>query len=82
MRNMQVAARKVPARVEMPQYSDRALFEAVVNAVAHRDYSMHGSRIRLSIFEDRLEIQSPGSLPNKSDGGKHGDAGRRRVMRR
>ena len=64
VRNMQVAARKVPARVEMPQYSDRALFEAVVNAVAHRDYSMHGSRIRLSIFEDRLEIQSPGSLPN------------------
>lgn len=64
VRNMQVAARKAPARVEMPQYSDRALFEAVVNAVAHRDYSMHGSRIRLSMFEDRVEIQSPGSLPN------------------
>ena len=64
VRNMQVAARKVPARVEMPQYSDRALFEAVVNAVAHRDYSMRGSRIRLSMFEDRVEIQSPGSLPN------------------
>ena len=64
VRNMQVAARKVPARVEMPQYSDGALFEAVVNAVAHRDYSMHGSRIRLSMFEDRVEIQSPGSLPN------------------
>ena len=64
VRNMQVAARKVPARVEMPQYSDRALFEAVVNAVAHRDYSIRGSRIRLSMFEDRVEIQSPGSLPN------------------
>ena len=64
VRNMQVAARKVPARVEMPQYSDRALFEAVVNAVAHRDYSMHGSRVRLAMFEDRVEIQSPGSLPN------------------
>ena len=64
VRNMQVAARKVPARVEMPQYSDRALFEAVVNAVAHRDYSMRSSRIRLSMFRDRLEIQSPGSLPN------------------
>ena len=33
-------------------------------AVAHRDYSMRGSRIRLSMFEDRLEIQSPESLPN------------------
>ena len=48
----------------MPQYSDRALFEAVVNAVVHRDYSIRGSKIRLSMFEDRLEVQSPGSLPN------------------
>ncbi len=63
-RNMRVAARKEPARVDVPEYSDRALFEALVNAVAHRDYSMRGSRIRLSMFEDRLEIQSPGSLPN------------------
>ena len=64
VRNMQVAARKEPARVDMPQYSDKALFEALVNAVAHRDYSMRSSRIRLSMFEDRLEIQSPGALPN------------------
>lgn len=63
-RNMQVAARKDPARVDLPQYSERALFEAIVNAVVHRDYSMRGSKIRLSMFEDRLEIQSPGSLPN------------------
>ena len=64
VRNMRVAARKEPARVDMPQYSDKALFEAVVNAVAHRDYSMMGARIRLSMFEDRLELQSPGALPN------------------
>ena len=64
LRNMHVAARKEPARVNLPQYSDKALFEALVNAVAHRDYSMRGSKIRLSMFEDRLEIQSPGSLPN------------------
>ncbi len=64
VRNMHVAARKEPARVDLPQYSDKALFEALVNAVVHRDYSVHGSRIRLSMFEDRLEIQSPGSLPN------------------
>ena len=63
-RNMQVAARKDPARLDLPQYSDRALFEAVVNAVVHRDYSIRGSKIRLSMFEDRLEVQSPGSLPN------------------
>ena len=64
IRNMHIAARKQPARVDLPQYSDKALFEAVVNAVAHRDYSMRASKIRLSMFEDRLEIQSPGSLPN------------------
>ena len=63
-RNMRVAARKEPGRVDLPQYSMRALFEAVVNAVVHRDYSMRGSAIRLSMFEDRMEIQSPGSLPN------------------
>ena len=63
-RNMQVAARKDPARSDLPQYSEKALFEALVNAVVHRDYSMRGSNIRLSMFDDRLEIQSPGSLPN------------------
>ena len=64
VRNMQVAARKDPSRVDLPQYSERALFEAVINAVVHRDYSMSGSRIHLSMFSDRLEIRSPGSLPN------------------
>ena len=64
LRNMQVAARKDPGRVDLPQYSHRALFEALVNAVVHRDYSIRGSKIRLSMFADRLEIQSPGSLPN------------------
>ena len=64
VRNMQVAARKTPARIDMPQYSDKAIFEAVVNAAVHRDYGVRGSRIRLSMFADRLEIQSPGALPN------------------
>ncbi len=64
VRNMQVVSRKDPARSDLPQYSERVLFEAVVNAVAHRDYSIRKSRIRLSMFDDRLEIQSPGSLPN------------------
>ncbi len=63
-RNMTVAARKDPARMEFPQYSIRAVFEAIVNAVAHRDYSVHGSKIRLFMFDDRLELYSPGALPN------------------
>lgn len=64
LRNMRVAARKTPGRVDIPQYSIEAVFEAVVNAVAHRDYSVQGQRIRLSMFDDRLEIDSPGALPN------------------
>ncbi len=63
-RNMRVASRKAPGRVDMPQYSLQAVFEALVNAVAHRDYSIRQSRIRLSMFADRLEIASPGNLPN------------------
>jgi predicted HTH transcriptional regulator len=41
-----------------------AVFEAVVNAVAHRDYSMYGSKVRIRMFDDRLEMYSPGMLPN------------------
>ncbi len=48
-RNMSVSARKEPARVDMPQYSERAIFEAIVNAVIHRDYSIQGSNIRLFV---------------------------------
>ena len=64
VRNMRVAARKDPAREDLPEYSRNALFEALVNAIVHRDYSIRGSRIRLSMFEDRIELCSPGSLPN------------------
>lgn len=46
------------------QFSLAAVFEAVVNAVAHRDYSVSGSKIRLHLFSDRIEIYSPGALPN------------------
>ena len=61
-RNMLVGATKTTARSKQPQFSERAVFEALVNAVAHRDYSMAGSRIRLHIFGDRLELYVPGAL--------------------
>ena len=64
VRNMRVSARKLPEREDIPQYSRAAIFEAVINAVAHRDYSISSRRIRLSMFKGRLEIDSPGSLPN------------------
>ncbi len=64
VRNMRVGADKSPARTDLPQYSEKAIFEAIVNAIVHRDYSIQGSKIRLSMFEDRIEIISPGGLPN------------------
>lgn len=63
-RNMLVRATKKTARVDRPQFSERAVFEALANAVAHRDYSMAGARIRLHMFADRLELYVPGSLAN------------------
>ena len=63
-KNMFTSAIKKRARVERPQYSERAVFEALVNAVAHRDYSIAGARIRLHMFKDRIELYVPGSLTN------------------
>ena len=59
-----VSARKEIGRIERPQYSMRAVFEAIVNAVVHRDYSKTGSKVRLFMFANRLELYSPGALAN------------------
>lgn len=59
-----ISAKKEIGREEKTQYSMRAVFEALVNAVVHRDYSKHSSKIRLFMFADRLEIYSPGALAN------------------
>ena len=48
----------------VPEYPEFAWLEGVVNAVAHREYGMAGSYIKVTMFDDRLEIQSPGKLPN------------------
>ena len=63
-KNMKTFAVKEPGRIEIQQYSSQAVFEAIVNAVTHRDYSIYGSKIRLQMFSDRLEIFSPGTVPN------------------
>ncbi|WP_103919598.1 ATP-binding protein, partial [Candidatus Venteria ishoeyi] len=63
-RNMRVEAVKQPRRIDIPQYDLGAVYEAIVNAVAHRDYAVYGSKIRLHLFSDRLEITTPGGLPN------------------
>lgn len=61
-RNQRIAASKEFGRRDLPQYDITAVFEALVNAVAHRDYSMEQSKIRLRMFSDRLELYIPGEL--------------------
>ncbi|HOI74477.1 MAG TPA: ATP-binding protein [Syntrophales bacterium] len=51
-------------RVESPTYPEEVVREAVVNAVVHRDYLLSASNIELSVYTDRIEIISPGRLPN------------------
>lgn len=50
-------------REEVPEYPPVAIREALLNAVAHRDYSLRGSAIQARIYDDALELESPGTLP-------------------
>jgi ATP-dependent DNA helicase RecG len=50
-------------RDELTEYPRFAVREALVNAVAHRDYRIQGRRIEIRMYSDRLEIISPGGLP-------------------
>ena len=61
-------------KIQSWEYPESAVREAVVNALVHRDYSIAGAEIMLVIFADRLEITSPGRLPNTitTDGIKAG----------
>jgi predicted HTH transcriptional regulator len=65
-RNMRTKASKAAGRGrrDFPQYDLHAVFEAITNAIAHRDYSLNGSKVRLRMFDDRLEIHTPGMLAN------------------
>ena len=51
-----------------PQYDPGAVYEAIVNAVAHRNYGVYGAKVRIHLFSDRLEIMTPGGLPNSLTG--------------
>ncbi len=51
-------------RVEQPTYPVEAVRETVVNALIHRDYLLANTDIELAIYQDRLEVISPGKLPN------------------
>lgn len=49
-------------RREMPDYPERAVLEGIVNAIIHRNYNEVGSEVHIDIFDDRLEIYSPGGM--------------------
>lgn len=51
-------------RIDVPEYPDYSVREALANALAHRDWSIEGAKVRLFMFDDRLEIWSPGRLPS------------------
>ncbi len=59
---------RIPARIEgiyredMPEYPIVAVREAITNALAHRDYSISGQKVAVRVFDDRLEVESPGGL--------------------
>ena len=50
------------AHVNIDAYPVRALFEGIINAIAHRDYYLDGTQIQVDMFKDRLEISSPGGF--------------------
>ena len=63
-RNTRVAAKITGfERREITEYPYPAIREAIANAVAHRDYDRVDVEVRVSIFADRIEVQSPGRLP-------------------
>lgn len=51
-------------REEKDEYPTLVLREAIVNTLVHRNYSISGSKIRIFMFDDRVEFHSPGRLPN------------------
>jgi ATP-dependent DNA helicase RecG len=69
---------KTKKRIEKLEIPEVVLREAIVNAVAHRDYFEKGATVMVEIFDDRVEISNPGGLPK---GLKEEDFGKRTLAR-
>ena len=50
----------------MPEYVERSYHEALINALVHRDYLVNGSEVHIDIYDDRMEIYSPGGMADGS----------------
>lgn len=55
------------SRIDIDAFPSRALFESIINALAHRDYLIDGSQVSVDLMQNRLVITSPGSLFEKED---------------
>ena len=61
---------RVPSKINLLKREDVEIYplivlrEAIVNCLVHRNYSIYGSKIRIFMFDDRIEFRSPGRLPN------------------
>ena len=64
LREFMAMDEKTGTFMSVPEYPEFAWLEGIVNAVTHREYAMEGSYIKVSMFDDKLEIESPGRLPN------------------
>ncbi len=60
---MQKLVKGQARRQDIPQYPEFCIRELIVNAVAHREYAIYGSRIIIKMFRDRIEFHSPGAFP-------------------
>lgn len=64
--HLRIASRFEPdsfSRIDEPDYPPLAVREALTNAICHRDYSSAGGAVHVAMYDDRLEIMSPGTLP-------------------
>ncbi len=59
--NAEISGLQRNDRYEIPEVAIR---EAIVNAIVHRDYSNHGRDVKVAVYDDRIEVVSPGPLPN------------------
>ena len=74
MKKMTIINAKTGLREDRTEYPVTAVREAVLNALVHRDYSMHteGMPIQIRMYEDRLEIHSPGGIYGRLRGDQLG----------
>ena len=66
-RNAKMMWRKTAnSREEMPEFVERNYHEVLINGLGHRDYLINGSEVHIDIYDDRMEIYSPGGMPDGS----------------